>query len=445
MPFQSTINTSRSRRKAPPQVESSSVSSQDNSEEHQRHEDAVPLLDGHHTSSRPHHSSTSSNSVIVSPSVRALAALRGSPLPISPGRVEAEAARRTSSIPRSRLRSPSNALGSLKRSTYPSSTAKTADLIEAFPEPPHARIRIRNSAPARMSLFPNIAQLEERDSDISGQTPEGREYNTTGSASEQSTLPRVDSARSPSASNAWLSGALPNPPEVDGSADTTASNSRPVRGEDVRYRHSGTPVYNSDTVSLREIDMSDDHALAASLSPPGSPVSGKTGATRFFSAASQLRTIATRQETSTPVSMAPNAHVQARGENRVQQERAVANGALRFISQTHSGNEPVQSVREEVDVPVTVTSHGRACLHKRGSVRSPRSDRCEVDGAQEGEDKQSRSGSHCLICRAKRIMYRFSRSARSRDHPTPVARLRRRNGHLRSLLEDEGVIPRAVL
>ena len=390
MPFQSTVNTSRSRRKAAPQVESPSVSSQDNSEEHQLHEDAVPLLDGHHTSSRPHHSSTSSNSVIVSPSVRALAALSGSPLPISPGKIEAEAARCTSSIPRSRLRSPSNGLGSLKRSTYPSSTAKTADLIEAFPDPPHARIRIRNSAPARMSLFPNIAQLEERESDNSHPSTGEREHNTTGSASEQSILPRVDSARSPSASNAWLSGALPNPPEVDGSADTTASNSHPVRGEDVRYRHSGTPVYDGDTASLREIDMSDDYALAAALSPPGSPVSGETGATRFFSAASQLRTIATRQETSTPVPMASNGHVQAREGNRVQQERAVANGALRFISRTHSEIEPVQSVREEVDVPVTVTSHGRACLHKRGSVRSPRSDRCEVDGAQEGEDEQSR-------------------------------------------------------
>lgn len=126
-------------------------------------EERAPLLDGQHSSSRPHRSSGSSNSVIVSPSVRALAALSGSPLPISPQRIEAEATRRTSSVPRSRLQSPSSGLGSQRRATYPSSTANTADLIEAFPEPPLHHVRSRNSAPARMSLDMREAQAQFRD------------------------------------------------------------------------------------------------------------------------------------------------------------------------------------------------------------------------------------------------------------------------------------------
>lgn len=361
--------------------------------------DTVPLLDAHHASSRLHQSSEStqrhrssgsSNSVIVSPSVRALAALSGSPVPLSPERVEAEAARRTSSIPRSRVRSPSNGHGSQKRFTYPSSTAKTADLIGAFPEPPHAQVRTRNSAPARMSLFPNIAGLEGRRSDDSQLSPSGRKRDNTNSASEQSTLPGFDSTRTSSASNTWLSGALPNPPECDGSADTTTINSRPVRGEDVRYRHSGTPVYGDDTASLREVDQDDDRDMAALLDHPGSPVSCKTGATRYFSAASQLGIGPRRSVASTPAPAVSNVDGQSRDVNHVQQERAVANGALRFVSQRLSGTGSSLSVREEVIAPVAVTSHGKACLHRKKSLRAQRSDQGGGDGARGSEEKQSR-------------------------------------------------------
>lgn len=299
---------------------------------------------------------------------------------MSPERMEAEASRRTSSIPRSRVRLPSNGFGTQKRFTYPSSTAKTADLIGAFPEPPHAQVRTRSSAPASMSLFPNVTGLEGRNPLDSESPPHSRKRETTNSNSEQSTLPIVDSASSPSASNAWLSGALPNPPECDGSADTTATNSRPVRGEDVRYRHSGTPVYDDDIASLREIDQSDDRDMAALLDHPGSPVSCKTGATRYFSAASQMGVGPRRSIV----------HVQARDENRVQQARAVANGALRFVSQTLGGTESTLAVREEEVVPLTMTRHGNACLHKKPSFRGQSSNRRGVDGAQESQEKQSR-------------------------------------------------------
>jgi hypothetical protein len=395
MPFASTAAASGPRRKMSPRVHSSTMSSGDFLDGAHQQGDTVPLLDGHHASSRLHYasessqrhqSSSSGNSVIVSPSVRALAAMSGSPIPISPGRVEAESSRRTSSIPRSRVRSPSNGFGSQKRFTYPSSSAHTADLISTFPEPPHAQVRTRNSAPARMSLFPNIAGLEERRSDDFQLSPDRRKRDNITSASEYSTLPGVDSARSPSASNAWLSGALPNPPECDGSADTTATNSRPVRGESVRYRHSGTPVYDDDVASLREVDQNDDRAMAASLDHPGSPVSCKTGATRYFSAASHVPMGPRGSMASTPAPV----YVQARHESRVQQERSVANGALRFVSQTLGGTGSTQAVREEVIEPVTTTSHGRACLHKKGASRAKRSSRSGVDGAQEGEEKQSR-------------------------------------------------------
>jgi hypothetical protein len=175
MPFVGNTSGGGFRRKQPPATQSSSPDSReaasytntDNSHEQgPRNEEGLPLLDGHHTSSRPQRSSGSSNSVVVSPSVRALAALSGSPLPISLQQVEVEATRRRSSLPRSRLRSPSNGLDSSKRSTYPSGTAKTADLIEAFPEPLHQQVRSRCSVPARTSLFPALAALEERSPNV---------------------------------------------------------------------------------------------------------------------------------------------------------------------------------------------------------------------------------------------------------------------------------------
>jgi hypothetical protein len=410
------------RRKPPRAAESSSsdsrgtgshTSTDEGHEQIRRNEERLPLLDGH-TSSRPQRSSGSSNSVIVSPSIRTLAALSGSPLSISPQQVEAEATRRRSSIPRSRLRSPSNGFDSSKRSTYPSSTVKTADLIEAFPEPPHQQIRLRNSAPTRMSLFPALAGLEERGPNVSGPSPVRLAQAPASSGSAQSIVRGINNAKSPSASNVWVLGALPDPPECDGSGDTSISNSRPVRGEDVRYRHSGTPVYDVDATSLREMDQDEDITMAASLSPAGSPTSGRTGATRFFSAMSQAGNASRNHEAAPPSLEAPT---QSRDENRVQQERAVANGALRFVSQSHGASTHAgvaQLVREETVVPVTLTSHGRECSHKIGHLRGRRSFRMEVDGVEEscgGENEHSRRARYCLICRAKRVSRRGFKSA----------------------------------
>jgi hypothetical protein len=423
MPFVGNTSGGGFRRKQPPATQSSSPDSReaasytntDNSHEQgPRNEEGLPLLDGHHTSSRPQRSSGSSNSVIVSPSVRALAALSGSPLPISLQQVEVEATRRRSSLPRSRLRSPSNGLDSSKRSTYPSGTAKTADLIEAFPEPLHQQVRSRCSVPARTSLFPALAALEERSPNVSETSPVRREYASDGSCSAQSMVRGINSAKSPSASNVWLSGALPNPSECDGSADTAISNSRPVRGEDVRYRYSGSPIYAVDTTSLHDMDQAEDVIMSATLGPAGSPTSGRTGATSFLSAVSQVGTALRNPEA---VVNSSETQAQSRDENRVQQERAVANGALRFVSQSHSASTNTgvpQSFREEMIVPVTLTSHGRECSHEIAHLRGRRSFRMGVDGLQEnrdGENEQSKRARYCLICRARRASRRVSKSA----------------------------------
>lgn len=135
-----------------------------------RRGEAIPPLGSRLAATRPSRSSRSDTSVIISPSVRALAALRDLPLPVSPEQVEAETRRRSSSIPRSRVCSPVNGASiNQRRFSYPTSTMRTVDLIEAFPEPPSPRMpRSSRSAPARMSLFPAVADLRERNGNVQG-------------------------------------------------------------------------------------------------------------------------------------------------------------------------------------------------------------------------------------------------------------------------------------
>lgn len=127
-----------------------------------RRDDDVPLL-GIERNHPPQQSSDSRNSVIVGRAARALAALSDKPLPVAPARLEREFSRRSVSLPRSRLQSPAFGARSLRRSTYPSDTPRTMDLIEAFPEPPSASLlRLNHAGPTRMSLFPAIADLNTR-------------------------------------------------------------------------------------------------------------------------------------------------------------------------------------------------------------------------------------------------------------------------------------------
>jgi hypothetical protein len=410
----------------------------------QRRPEAIPPADGRrrHAMSRPSRSSGSDNSVIISPSVRALAALRGLPLPVSLEQVEAETRRRSSSIPRSRVCSPVNGLGGgQRRFSYPTNTMRTVDLIEAFPSPPSQRTPCGHSVPARMSLFPAVTTLKERsgnvqatlspskkrlevlESVVASAKKRKRASASSSSGPLQSTLTRVgQNAESPSASNAWVSGALPEPSDRDGSADMTAYNSPPLRGEEVdRYRSSGTPVYDRNTTSLCSVDETEDVDITVLVTRPDTPVSGKTGMTRYFSAASQV--VPNRSMSAT---MAPSALSeplkQIRDEHQVQRERAAANGALRFSFQDSTDDTGFRASppsRPIANVPVRTTSLTKTCSHKASAIRMRRSVGWDsFDGTQETEDgsaQESGRKAHCFRCEVKRVVRRMARVVRGQD------------------------------
>lgn len=200
-------------------------------------EDETPLLDSRDDSQR-HRPTSSDDSVVVSPSARALAALSELPLPVSTARIAAQTARRSSSIPRSRLQSPEHGTGSGRRSTYPSCTMKTSDMIKAFPEPPPWNaLRLKPASPALMSLFPALARLEER----SGKTArirttgcqEAAQQFACGHAESQNSVRESMVSKCPQgmseAANSQLSrdweaqcsGALPNPASSGCAMDTS--------------------------------------------------------------------------------------------------------------------------------------------------------------------------------------------------------------------------------
>jgi hypothetical protein len=406
-----------------------------------RREEAIPPLGSRLAATRPSRSSRSDTSVIISPSVRALAAIRGLPLPVSPEQVEVETTRRSSSIPRSRVRSPANgASGSQRRFSYPTSTMRTVDLLEAFPEPPSPRMpRSSRSAPARMSLFPAVVGLKERSGNVQGtespskkrlevlesvvESAKKRKRASTSSGPLQAPVTRADNAGSPSASNVWVSGALPEPSEPDGSADNlTACNSPPLRGEEVdRYRPSGTPVYDRNRTSLCSVDETEDVDVTVLVTRQDTPVSGKTGMTRYFSAASQVVPNRIMSATSAPSTCISEPQRRLRSEHQVQRERAVANGALRFSFQapTEAMSSGISLSRQVAVVPVRTTSLTKACSHKTGSIRTRKPVGWDgFDGAQElhgSPVQESRWDVHCVKCEVKRVVRRMTRFARGRE------------------------------
>lgn len=200
-------------------------------------EDETPLLEGHNNA-RQDRTTSSNDSVVVSPSARALAALSDLPLPVSTARVEAQTARRSSSIPRSRLQSPAFGAGSQRRSTYPNSTVKTTDLIEAFPEPPLSKALRPVSAPTgRLSLFPALACLDELSGCTSKNGANGSQIlasnpsdNDMGNkklvfksldGQQQNSLELENSQLSCDTTVIQCSGALPNPAGSDGAIDNS--------------------------------------------------------------------------------------------------------------------------------------------------------------------------------------------------------------------------------
>ena len=406
----------------------------------QRRPEAIPPADIRHrrAMSRPSRSSGSDNSVIISPSVRALAALRGLPLPVSPEQVEAETRRRSSSIPRSRVCSSVNGLGGgQRRFSYPTNRMRTVDLIEAFPSPPPQRTPRGHSAPARMSLFPAVTTLKERSGNLQATVSPSKKRlevlesvvasakkrkraSASSSGPLQSTLTRPgQNAESPSASNAWVSGALPEPSERDESADITACNSPSLRGEDVdRYRPSGTPGYDRNTTSLCSVEETEDVDITVLVNRPDTPVSGKTGMTRCFSAASQVVPNRSMSATVAP-SILSEPPRRIRDEHQVQRERAVANGALRFSFQDSTDDTGFRASplsRQIANVPVRTTSLIKTCSHKAGAIRARRSVEWDsFDGTQESEDGSAQESgwkAHCFRCEVKRVVRRMARVVR---------------------------------
>lgn len=304
---------------------------------------------------------------------RDLAAENNLAIAASPAAAELVARQRSSSVPSASCRSSFKA-GHKRRSTFPNDTATTLDLLSAFPYPPGSEQDSPSTHPrGKLTLFPRSSD------ENSPPKPEKVQ-------SEQHALPAKGGDIDNSAPLA--SGALQRSNSAE-EPTARAQTAPSVRGEDAtRYRTSGVPIYTPEAASLRSVDNDEDGAAETNAEhSPGvvktSAQSGRTGGSRYFSAASRaLGTPAPAQS---------------------QRERAVANGAHRFSS----SRSPLPPPAAENLVPITVTSHGReGCRH-----RSVKDGRKSVglggfDGAVEGEEgKKGRKG--CLRCRVKRQLRRM--------------------------------------
>lgn len=259
---------------------------------------------------------------VQSPSQRALRAASGNAIPVSPHRAQ-KVARAVSS---GRSVSITNACQSqTSRSNdhttqpwaVPNGTMNTMELIQQFPEPPSGpALRTVPDRQANMPLFSLFSpNQEERVSEPVMSGAASSRYNNEArregvSSVDQSRhkiqrkqLRNDDAARSQSS-------------EVQ-----TQVNEPLVRGESLcRYRHSGPPIYDNDASSLRSFDeqhgQGGDRLSTLNVIPLARPDSALTGNTRYFSAAS--RSLGTR--IMSPAVVSEQEH-----------DRAVANGALRFV------------------------------------------------------------------------------------------------------------------
>jgi hypothetical protein len=172
-----------------------------------------------------------------------------------------------------------------------------------------------------------------------------------------------------------------------------------IRGESLcRYGHSGTPVYDNDVSSLRSFDEQRERKGNRLLTPHMTalprPGSALTGNSRYFSA------------TSTSLGTRVMSERLASGQER---DRAVANGALRFVS---SHNDALAEVSPEPSVispsptrndendfpmtPVTVTQASKKyCRHRLKQMQieeGHRMDRLGFDGSSPPPEQESPLG-----------------------------------------------------
>jgi hypothetical protein len=265
---------------------------------------------------------------VTSPSQRALQAASGNAIPVTAKRAKAHAkassASRSISLPQNLLRA-HNAVNDAfmdRQSSTPhqSATLRTTELIERFPAPPGCDhfdwASDLLSQRAVDSRSPNLqhdisqadGQHETQDESLSSRTKSLRSAN--GKQRQDNTIPQspVDSEH-----------------RHDTSGLTSLDGDRPrVRGENAtRYRFSGTPIYDADAVSLRSLDEREEQGRIeptanASRNRVESALSHNT---RYFSA------LSTRQESQDVPSRCAT-----RGQEREQERRAIANGAMRFSS-----------------------------------------------------------------------------------------------------------------
>lgn len=229
---------------------------------------------------------------------------------------------------------------------------RTADLIEAFPEPPcPLEINLRHASHARKSLFPALARLSDRGRDLPGPVPgmhrleilngdadpvEQDRQHASSHIQQQKERPHILRSSDSQNPGAWCSGGLPNHVGGDGTVETTQLeefNARDRVSNDGRERDQALHVQD---VPLVTIDPENGGAMWTTLERSVSPTSGRTEATRYFSAASHMIP-ATKSANIEALAIGPGiADTMDRTEDKSQRDRAVANGALRFVSQRYS-------------------------------------------------------------------------------------------------------------
>lgn len=360
----------------------------------------------------------------LSPSQRALSELSSNAVCVDSIHVESVRARRTSSVPDSQFRSPTPSHASPRPVSYPTSTVRTVELLEAFPPPP-SRSRARPSidemaqgpasTPPRLSLFPKTsrARIEKE---------QATQHKKPLDATLQGVVEHAKRGRGVEHHPANGQPSFPSEPGFsqelpagsadfdDGSADDAHGPS--VRGErSSRYRVSGTPIYASDAASLQSFDRRTEDAEAEAASRQSS----RSGSSRYFSASSTALTSQASPSAPNAVATAPAVKSPSRvvrSERSSQRNRAVANGALRFGSrdreQTVEGQAAAMGMAElRRMVPVTVTSYGRLCRHRLARIEQDYDGTCEGQMKLDGDKQQ---GTSCWRCRARRAIRR-ARSA----------------------------------
>ena len=345
---------------------------------------------------------------VQSPSQRALQAASGSAIPVSPQRArkyaQASINARSISVPNACWSQVNQANTCISRPLpVPNGTVNTTELIQQFPEPPNQpnRSTLQNDRayPAVFSIFPPHQEPGQDERAIQGgvrhSSGKGGKRRIRSDAISIST-PNTDRSGKQRAADSCT---VQQPPSNNAASDcgnevsvVTAiqvhSNEPSIRGESLcRYRHSGTPVYDNDVSSLRSFDeereRNENRLLPPHMTALPRPASALTGNSRYFSA------------TSTSLGTRVMSIRLASGQER---DRAVANGALRFVS---SHNDALAEVSPEPSVisssptrndennfpitPVTVTQASKKdCRHRLRQMQieeGHRMDRLGFDGS----------------------------------------------------------------